>query len=395
MIQDKFKDIWYIPSFSAAAGYYKKNTPLHEYCNFRSFFEKDGLADDFYHPYFLISAGIHYKRMNIREEMGLKDAFVVGDSGGYQISKGTMKWDTKLREDIFNWLENNSSAAVNIDIPPRDEYEGKFYEALDFSYDNFKWFNEHQTGKTKFMSVIQGTLPEQYPIWYNKIKGFDFEGWCVGGGTNLARMMYGIATLLQNREFENKKNLYLHFLGQTKPYHLLIYNILQKRFDENGMGHVQVMTDSSTPWKMAIFGNYFVGLDWKNLSYNVLHMTKGLKYNESDPMPCATNCPACKSVQMGLMRDFSTHANHIVAYHNFFTYLKLCKEIKSVVKANTDLLEYMIDSDYYKVIYSLELMLANPEDALKIAEKYKELYVRLSATEKTFTNTNLADQFFE
>ena len=392
----QFKDIVYFPSFSAAAGYYIKNIPVCENVNFR-FYEDGNVDPEFMHKYFLISGGIHYKKENIREQMGLEKGktFVMGDSGGYQIAVGTLPWSLNLREKIFHWLENNSDIAVNLDIPPRAEKSGVFQESLDISYDNFKWFNENQSGKTKFLSVIHGVEPEQYPIWYNKVKGFDFHGWCIGGGQgNMSRMMFAFATLLQNGEFENKNNQYLHFLGQTKPQDFFLLNVIQKKLDQNGMGHVQVMTDSSTPWQYSIFGNIIYYINYQTLAYMNTWPQKHLNYNDDDKYPCPIDCPVCRNITMKDVRPYNTQTNHMMAYHNFFMFKKLMKDIKGLCSSNLDLLSEFLPKNIQKVLISIEQMVDNPKKALSIAAKYKPLYDKFSYTEKVKTEKNLSDEFF-
>jgi hypothetical protein len=51
---------------------------------------------------------------------------------------------------------------------------------MDISYDNFKYFADNQSGKCKFLNVIQGNNVEEYEIWYQKMKDFEFNGWCIG-----------------------------------------------------------------------------------------------------------------------------------------------------------------------------------------------------------------------
>ena len=134
------------------------------------------------HPYFLITAGHHYKKMDFRDQMGLeKDVLVFGDSGGYQIATGALPYSNELREKIFHWLEANSDVAANLDIPPKTKYRNKFAECADISYDNFAYFEKHQSGKTKFLNMLQGSNTEEYTWWYNKFKHFDFKGWVIGG----------------------------------------------------------------------------------------------------------------------------------------------------------------------------------------------------------------------
>ena len=47
--------------------------------------------------------------------------------------------------------------------------------------ENFKYFNENQSGKTKFLNVLQGEDDTTYKEWYDAVKGFDFQGWSIGG----------------------------------------------------------------------------------------------------------------------------------------------------------------------------------------------------------------------
>ena len=55
-----------------------------------------------------------------------KDTIVVGDSGGYQIGKGVLKFDwqnfkgqsaNKMRDKILHWLELTADWSMVLDIP--------------------------------------------------------------------------------------------------------------------------------------------------------------------------------------------------------------------------------------------------------------------------------------
>ena len=67
----------------------------------------------------------------------------MGDSGGYQIASGAMKWDIKHLDRIFKWLEENTDIAMNLDIPPRLKYQGQYAECLQISKENFKYFSDN------------------------------------------------------------------------------------------------------------------------------------------------------------------------------------------------------------------------------------------------------------
>ena len=107
------KEFLYIPSLSAGSmvSAFKKDTKFEDGTTMR-FFAKE-YPDKWRHPHFLVTAGHHYKKMDFRDQLGLDDGtFVFGDSGGFQIATGALKWDSTIREKIFHWLEANSDVAV-------------------------------------------------------------------------------------------------------------------------------------------------------------------------------------------------------------------------------------------------------------------------------------------
>ena len=121
------KNFIYYPSLSAGSmvSAFKKNTKFEDGTTCR-FFSKE-YPEEWRHPYFLITAGHHFKKMDFRDQIGLDDEVLVfGDSGGYQIATGALKYSNDLREKIFHWLEANSDVAANLDIPPKTVYENKF-----------------------------------------------------------------------------------------------------------------------------------------------------------------------------------------------------------------------------------------------------------------------------
>lgn len=402
----KFKDIIYFPSFSAGlGGYYTKKAKFRDELDYRFF--SDEYPEEFRYKNFLVTAGHLYKKLNARSEMGLDDTFVIGDSGGFQIATGALEWNKDIRSTIFNWLENNSDIAVNLDIPPRSKYEGKFLECLDISYDNFKWFNEKQSGKTKFLGVIQGyNQLDQYETWYNKVKGFDFNGWCVGSGDTMSRMLYATAVLLKNKEFENPKNQYLHYLGQTKVSDFFLYTIIQRGFDTHGMNHVQVTTDSSSPVLFPIYGVVVWDADYRKLSY-ISHnfKTKTDKNTKTDAMYLEEAdfyskwpSPVNKYIDYKVIKTYNTETRHLLAYHNLHAFLNIIKDIKGACSAHLEDLEGLTTPKFAEVCKSVIMMFDNPKDALKIHKKYESLYKKydgLTEIPVTVRTEKLLEDLFE
>ena len=180
MYKSKFK---YFPSFSVGAfgDGLRKNFKFED--GFPIRFYSDEFPAKFRHNEFLLSAG-HLVRSypDCYNDMGFtKDNLIMGDSGGYQICSGAMTWKPEMKQSVFEWLERNSDVAMNLDIPPRLKYDGKFDECLQLSKENFKYFADNQTGKTDYMNVIQGADEFEFKRWYDEVKQFPFQGWAIGG----------------------------------------------------------------------------------------------------------------------------------------------------------------------------------------------------------------------
>ena len=223
----KFK---YFPSFSVA-GFgqaLRKNLKLRN--GLTSRFYSEEFPEKYRHTEFLISAGHFLKRPDLYGEHGFTDKnLIMGDSGGFQIASGALKWDKSLLEKVFIWLENNSDIAMNLDIPPKIKYEGMYEECLKISKDNFKYFADNQTGKVDFLNVVQGTNEVEYINWYNEVCDFPFQGWAVGGGgRSVYAFMSGVLSLLNGKEHLKDSNKWLHILGISKISDFLMLNQLQK-----------------------------------------------------------------------------------------------------------------------------------------------------------------------
>lgn len=273
MLKNKFS---YIPALSTGdlGNSLRKNSKLMDGTTCR-FYTNDFYSELIY-PYFLITAGHLYKKENLAEEWGLKsnkDMYLFADSGGFQIATGALIWSTSLRDQLFNWLQNNSTVAANIDIPPKIGYLGKFNEALELSYDNFKYFDKKQNGATTYLNVLHGTNLAEINTWFNKVKDFEFGGWSIGSTANsIVKMIRIIAVLHQNNEFSKKNIKYLHFLGSSKVDTFILLATLQRYFNENDID-IKVTSDSSTP-AATRFGYYYIGTNYKKNNFIHIHCPK-------------------------------------------------------------------------------------------------------------------------
>jgi hypothetical protein len=358
--------------------------------------------------------------MDFRKDIGLDDdVFVFGDSGGFQIATGALKWDSTIREKIFHWLEANSNVAANLDIPPRVQFENRFQEAMDISFDNFKWFEKHQSGKTKFLNVLQGTYNEEYITWYNRFKDFDFNGWCIGGPRKLVNFMFSMALLLKEREFEKAHVQYVHLLGISKISDFFILSTLQKLLNDLTGGRVQLSTDSSSPGQYPVYGTYLHSTNYKTQSFTELYFPKNAEYrrkthikqgkdgeisiDKTKHVPCSLDCPACCDFTYeylggqtvdGLDR-YTQEGMPRMVIHNTHLYVDMAKDIDKLVSSHAELLETAVPADLFTVIISLYEMFADPSNAMWVYEKYIKTYKKFGGDSVSTTDVENFNKFFK
>jgi hypothetical protein len=414
------KKFIYYPSLSAGSmvSAFKKDTKFTDGTTMR-FFSKE-YPEEWRHPYFLITAGHHYKKMDFRQQMGLDDEVLVfGDSGGFQIATGALKWDSTIREKIFHWLEANSDVAANLDIPPRVTFENRFQDSMDISFDNFKWFEKHQSGKTKFLNVIQGTYNEEYNTWYHKFKDFDFNGWCIGGPKKLVDFMYVVALMLKEREFEKKHVEFIHLLGISKISDFFILSTLQKLLNELTDGRVQLSTDSSSPGQYPVYGTYLHSTNYKTQTFTELYFPKNAEYrrksharqgkegeitiDKTKHVPCSIECPACRDFTYeylggktpeGLCRNSQEGMPRMVV-HNTHLYVNMAKDVDKLVDSHVELLETAIPVELFNVILSLHEMFANPDNAMQVYSTYVKTYKKFGGDSISTTQAENFNKHFK
>jgi len=352
-------------------------------------FYSDEFPKEYQHKYFLLTAGHLYKKMDIRKQMGLEDSFVMGDSGGYQIAMGAIKWDKSVRHQIFEWLEENSDLAMNIDIPPYGDMAGKFDECIDISYDNFKYFAENQTGKTKFLNVLQGNNFQQRIKWYEKMKEFDFYGWSCGGCRLPYRLAANITALIEGKEHFKTNNEYLHILGTSKISDFFFLAQIQKSLVEVG-SKMRVTTDSSSPSRSVAFGLYYIGANLNIDAFKSIHIPKAQSTNKAFvPPDCiSTVLPHQYDMPMPYATEFDKIISGMYTYgdcvkgtndstmfmsiHNFMLFQDAMKNITSFVNHHDYLLEQVTSRDTFRVMRILDEIIKsdNPRQVLLKNESY-------------------------
>ena len=194
----------------------------------------------FTYPTALYSAGhacLDMDKVNDRDSMCVNRdrnfSTIVGDSGGYQIGKGVIKFDWKdfegnkanaVRSNILNWLELTSDWAMTLDVPSwaADDLNSpktglnSFQDTLDGTIYNNKFFQKNRLGQTKFLNVLQGDDWETAQIWYDQVKNFEFEGWAMGGINmcDMEVMLRRLIIMRDEKKLEGKD--WMHVLGTSQ-----------------------------------------------------------------------------------------------------------------------------------------------------------------------------------
>jgi hypothetical protein len=395
---DEPKKIVYFPSLSAGAFASPLNKDAEVAPGIPYKFWDDRTPEEWRYKYFLLTAGHLYKKMDIRKKWGLEDSLVFGDSGGFQIATGAMKWDLSFRDQIFEWLEANSDIACNLDIPPRIMFEGRFQDSLNMSYDNFKYFENKQSGKTKFLNVIQGSNPTEFVTWYNTVKDMQFGGWCFGSSRRLVDFMYILALMLKNKEFDKTYNTWIHLLGISKVSDFFILSKLQQLLNRYTDNRITVSTDSSSPGQFPIFGQMLWSANLKNQVFNMLYFPKdstGINYPATGHVPSPLNHPGVKYLSWDAIRNYSTEAVTRLTYHNVFVYVHTSETIDQLVQnCPLEILSEIVPNDLIQVLKSMEEMF-EAVDPITVYEKYRPYYVKFGGENITNVDKTVIQDFFD
>jgi hypothetical protein len=241
----------------------------------------------FYYPYALYSAGhaqLDLSKTDTMESMiqkrDRKDTFILGDSGGFQIAKGVIKFDwenfmerpgdegykgsaDKTRGQILNWLEHTADYSMVLDIPtwaarpPLNERTGlkSFQQCLDGTLYNNAWFMANRKNQTKFLNVLQGSTNEEADIWYENVKHFPFEGWAMGGN-NMQDAHLLLRRLIQMRDegmLEPGKDV-IHVLGTSRLEWAIFLTAVQRALKATVNPNLLLTYDCASPFVSTAYG---------------------------------------------------------------------------------------------------------------------------------------------
>lgn len=246
----------------------------------------------FTYKYALYSAGHaqldlvkSYTQDSMIQQRDHANTMILGDSGGYQIGKGILKFDwkdfegkaaNKTRDDIINWLEMTADWSMMLDVPmwacdkhnqPRTGLTNPA-ECLEKTRFNNKYFLENRLGKTKWLNVLQGSDWLNAQEWYEGVKEFSdpkvwgdkaAEGWAFGG-VNMSKMDMTLKRLMIMREegmLIGKD--WIHFLGTAQLDWACYLTSIQRQIRKHINENLTISFDCASPFVATAHGLVYTG----------------------------------------------------------------------------------------------------------------------------------------
>ena len=209
---------------------------------------------------------------------------ILGDSGGYQIGKGTLKGMDRFKDNahkpdvirqkwrragdvrkwIVEWLEANSHYAMTIDMPLWAKHEANSHtpfhhcsveQLTEMSVDNLRYIKSNQRGKTKWLSVLQGLTPADSKQWWDAVKKYRFSGWALAGDVGwrggIDNVLYYTMLVRDDGGFEQGQE-WMHVLGVSQPKWAVALSAIQRGIRKHCNNPTfRVSFDSASPFQLG------------------------------------------------------------------------------------------------------------------------------------------------
>jgi hypothetical protein len=209
------------------------------------------------------------------------NTMILGDSGGYQIGKGVLKFDwlnfdgpaaNKTRQSILEWLELTADWSMMLDVPtwacdhihsPKTGLK-TFEDCLEKTRFNNDYFLKNRLGQTKWLNVLQGGDWDTAEKWYQGVKEFsdpngkyagrEAEGWAMGGA-NMCKMDITLRRLMILREDNLLKGKnWMHFLGTAQLDWSCYLTSIQRQIRKHINEEFTISFDCASPFIATAHG---------------------------------------------------------------------------------------------------------------------------------------------
>jgi hypothetical protein len=258
----------------------------------------------FTYKYGLYSAGhaqLDLNKSMVQESM-IQDrdrnkTMILGDSGGYQIGKGVLKFDwlnfegpeaNKTRQKILEWLELTADWSMMLDVPtwacdhihsPKTGLK-TFEDCLEKTRFNNDYFLQNRLGQTKWLNVLQGGDWDTAEKWYRgvvefsdpkgKYAGKEAEGWAFGGA-NMCKMPITLKRLMTMRDegMLTGKN-WIHFLGTAQLDWSCYLTQIQRQIRKHINPELVISFDCASPFIATAHGLVYTNAQHTNKRWSVI-----------------------------------------------------------------------------------------------------------------------------
>ena len=223
-----------------------------------------------------------------------KNAFVLGDSGGFQIGKGVWEGDwkdpncpkaQKKREQVLAWMDAYMDRGMILDIPawvvrsPAGQAATgitTYAEAVAGTSINNDYFMQNRNGNCKFLNVLQGETHAEADDWYEQMKHYcdpkkhaqPFEGWSMGG-QNMCDIHLALKRLIALRFdglLEQGLHDWMHFLGTSKLEWATLLTDVQRAVRKYHNPDFTISFDCASPFLATANGQIYYDTTMKDRS---------------------------------------------------------------------------------------------------------------------------------
>jgi hypothetical protein len=315
---------------------------------------------------------------------------ILGDSGGFQIGKGSFKalehinkcktgaevcnawrFADDVRHFIVRWLETHSNYAMTIDMPlwaklPQNAntpfHKCTTDELIQLSVENLKFIQSNRLGHTKWLNVIQGTNAKDSVKWWNAVKNFKFDGWAMAGSVGWRGIKedkkngidgkMGILTLLEmllimrdDGGFDDGKD-WIHMLGVSQPVWAVLFTAMQRGIRKHCNPKMRISYDSASPFqlggkyqKVAKYPKFGRRMDTWTISAHVGPVNSD--YSKHSPaLQFPFQSPIGDHFKLnhlnvtpkdGSNTFFDTVSGHILTNHNLYVYVRSLLEANEIL----------------------------------------------------------------
>jgi hypothetical protein len=217
---------------------------------------------------------------NAITRMGRDDYLLIGDSGGFQIGKGSLKgfdalragmeaaaaveaWQDAyhVREWIVGWLETYTHYAMTLDMPlwarldanrETPFHQCSIQQLTNLTVSNLRFIDKHRQGRTKWLNVVQGLDEQTTQDWWNAVKWFDCSGYSLAGTAGsrggIEAMLRTILMMRDDGAFASGRD-WLHVLGVSTAQWAVLLSAIQRTLRKHVNPTLRVSYDSASVFK--------------------------------------------------------------------------------------------------------------------------------------------------